>query len=185
MAQTVKNLAAMQETWVQSLGWEDPLKEGMATHSSILAWRIPWTEEPDRLYSPWGCKELNMTATKHTYIPSESLCSYFKKESVGVCTCVHVCMCVCVHKHIRNPLSSSLNFITTKKKLMLRSQLRFYFFQDVYSATHPTRKLAFPPPSALCLCVSVFGHVQLFCDPTDYRPPGSSVHEISQARILE
>ena len=40
MAQTVKNLPAMQETWVQSLGWEDPLEEGMATHSSILAWRI-------------------------------------------------------------------------------------------------------------------------------------------------
>ena len=44
--QTVKNLLAMQETWVQSLGWEDPLEEGMATHPSILAWRIPWTEEP-------------------------------------------------------------------------------------------------------------------------------------------
>ena len=43
----VKNLPAMWETWVQSLGWEDPLEEGMATHSSILAWRIPWTEEPD------------------------------------------------------------------------------------------------------------------------------------------
>ena len=41
----VKNLPAMQETWVGSLGWEDPLEEGMATHSSILAWRIPWTEE--------------------------------------------------------------------------------------------------------------------------------------------
>ena len=41
MAQTVKNLPAMRETWVQSLGWEDPLEEGMATHSSILAWRIP------------------------------------------------------------------------------------------------------------------------------------------------
>ena len=41
MAQMVKNLPAMQETWVQSLGWEDPLKEGMASHSSILAWRIP------------------------------------------------------------------------------------------------------------------------------------------------
>ena len=39
----------MQETWVGSLGWEDPLKEGMAIHSSILAWRIPWTEEPSRL----------------------------------------------------------------------------------------------------------------------------------------
>ena len=47
----VKNLPAMQETWVQSLSWEDPLEEGMATHSRILAWRIPWTEEPGRLQS--------------------------------------------------------------------------------------------------------------------------------------
>ena len=47
----VKNLPAMQETWVRSLGWEDPLEKGMATHSSILAWRIPWTEEPDGLWS--------------------------------------------------------------------------------------------------------------------------------------
>ena len=45
MAQAVKNLPAKQETWVQSRGWEDPLKKGIATHSSILAWRIPWTEE--------------------------------------------------------------------------------------------------------------------------------------------
>ena len=45
----VKNLPAMQEMQVQSLGWEDPLEEGMATHSSILAWRIPWTEEPGGL----------------------------------------------------------------------------------------------------------------------------------------
>ena len=43
MAQLVKNLPAMQETWVQSLSWEDPLEEGTATHSSILAWGIPWT----------------------------------------------------------------------------------------------------------------------------------------------
>ena len=49
VTQTVKNLPAMRETWVQSLGWEDPLEEGMATYSSILAWRIPRTEEPDRL----------------------------------------------------------------------------------------------------------------------------------------
>ena len=42
----VKNLPAMQETWVLSLGWEDLLEKGMATHSSILAWRIPWTEKP-------------------------------------------------------------------------------------------------------------------------------------------
>ena len=49
MAQTVKNLLAMQKTRVRSLGWEDPLEESMATHSSILAWRIPWTEEPGGL----------------------------------------------------------------------------------------------------------------------------------------
>ena len=57
VAQTVKNLRAMQETQVWSLGWENPLKKGMATHSSIFAWEIPWTEEPGGLYSPWGHKE--------------------------------------------------------------------------------------------------------------------------------
>ena len=51
VAQIVKNLPATQETQVQPLGWEDPLEEGRATHSSILAWRIPWTEEPGRLQS--------------------------------------------------------------------------------------------------------------------------------------
>ena len=51
MAQMVKNPLAMQETWVRSLGWEDPLEEGMAAHSNILAWRIPWTEEPGELWS--------------------------------------------------------------------------------------------------------------------------------------
>ena len=61
VAQTVKNLPAIQETWVQCLGQEDPLEEGMATCSSILEWRIPWTEEPGRLYSLWGRKELDTT----------------------------------------------------------------------------------------------------------------------------
>ena len=56
VAQLVKNPPAMRETWVQSLGWEDPLEKGKATHSSILAWRIPWT-----VYSPWGYKEADMT----------------------------------------------------------------------------------------------------------------------------
>ena len=49
VAQPVKNPPAMQEIWVRSLGWEGPLEKGMATHSSILAWRIPWTEEPGGL----------------------------------------------------------------------------------------------------------------------------------------
>ena len=51
MAQLVKSLSIMQETWVRSLGWEDPLEKEMATHSSILTWRIPWTEEPGGLQS--------------------------------------------------------------------------------------------------------------------------------------
>ena len=51
MAQTVKNLPAMQEAWVQSLDQEDSLEKGRSTHSSILAWRIPWTEEPGGLQS--------------------------------------------------------------------------------------------------------------------------------------
>ena len=51
VAQMVKNLPAVRETWVRSLGWEDPLEKGVATHSSILAWRIPWTEEPGGLQS--------------------------------------------------------------------------------------------------------------------------------------
>ena len=51
MAQTVKHLPTIWETWVQFLGWEDLLEKEMATHSSILAWKIPWTEEPGRLQS--------------------------------------------------------------------------------------------------------------------------------------
>ena len=60
MAQMVKNLPTVQETWVQSLGWEDPMEKGMATHSSILAWRISWTEGLVS-YCPWGHKELDRT----------------------------------------------------------------------------------------------------------------------------
>ena len=57
----VKNLPATKETWVPSLGGKDPLEKGMATHSSFLVWRIPWSEEPGGGYSPWGCKELDTT----------------------------------------------------------------------------------------------------------------------------
>ena len=60
IAQSVKNLPAMQETWVRSLGQEDPLEKEMATHSSILAWRIPGTEEPGGLQS-MGLQESDMT----------------------------------------------------------------------------------------------------------------------------
>ena len=64
VAQRIKPLPAMQETQVQSLGWEDTLEKEMATHSSILAWRIPWTEEPSG-YSPRGRKESDTTERLH------------------------------------------------------------------------------------------------------------------------
>ena len=58
VTQMVKNLPAMQETQVLSLGQEDPLEKGIATHSSILAWKSLWTEKPGKLYSLWGCKRV-------------------------------------------------------------------------------------------------------------------------------
>ena len=64
VAQMVKRLPAVRETWVQSLGWEDPLEEGMVTHTSILAWIIPrgaWGQRSLAGYSPWGLKESDMT----------------------------------------------------------------------------------------------------------------------------
>ena len=67
VAQRVKRLPAMQETWVRSLGQEDPLEKEMATHSSTFAWKIPWMEEPVG-DSPWGCKESDMTEQLHSLI---------------------------------------------------------------------------------------------------------------------
>ena len=66
MAQTIKNLPAMQETQVQSLGQEDPLEKGIATHSYIHAWRTPWTEEPGRLQSVESDKTERLTLNTFT-----------------------------------------------------------------------------------------------------------------------
>ena len=65
----VKNLPVMQETWVQSMGQEDPLEKGMAAHSNILAWSISWTEEPGQLL-PWGCRVGHNLATTQQHIPT-------------------------------------------------------------------------------------------------------------------
>ena len=91
MAQTVKNLPALRETWVRSLGWEDPLEKKMATHSSILAWRIPWTEEPGRLQSmglqrvghDWATFTLNIIiSTCNQYEVGEVLHSFYHAKSL-------------------------------------------------------------------------------------------------------
>ena len=67
MAQRIKRLPAMHETWVRSLGWEDPLKKEMATHSSILARRIPWTEEPVKLQSTGSQRVRHDWVASHTH----------------------------------------------------------------------------------------------------------------------
>ena len=67
LVQMVKNLPAMQGIQVQSLGWEDPLEKGMATHSSILAWRIPWTEEPGGLQS-MGSQRVGHNCAINTFL---------------------------------------------------------------------------------------------------------------------
>ena len=64
LVQQVKNLPALQETWVESLGWGDPLEKDMTTYSSVLAWRIPWTEEPGRLKSMGSQRVGHDLATK-------------------------------------------------------------------------------------------------------------------------
>ena len=72
VAQTEKRLSIMRETWVQSLGWVDPLEKEMATHSSILAWETPWTEEPGRL--PFtGSQELDMTERLNHHLPKRNV----------------------------------------------------------------------------------------------------------------
>ena len=65
VAQTVKNLSTMWETWIRSLGQEDPLEKGMANHSSMLAWRIPWTEEPGGMQSTGLAKSLTQLSNYH------------------------------------------------------------------------------------------------------------------------
>jgi len=74
MAQSVKRLPATRETWIQSLGWEDPPDKEMATHSSILAWRIPWTEEPS------GLQSLGSQVVGHDWGTSLSLSSQRRQE---------------------------------------------------------------------------------------------------------
>ena len=90
VAQMVKNLPAMQETQVQSLGWEDPLEKGLEIHSSILAWRIPWADETGGLYSSWGRKELDTTEllSFSLFIPGSFVnpCTYLFQHSCMHCS---------------------------------------------------------------------------------------------------
>ena len=112
VAQMVKRLPAMQETWVWSLGWEDPLEKEMATHSSILAWKIPWTEEPGRLQSV-GSKRV-----RHDWM---TLLSLFK---------VRLSHC----KMLRFPMNQAAI------QLLFYSITRIYWFHKCFSGASNTQK---------------------------------------------
>ena len=101
MAQMIKNLPAMQETQVQSLGCEDPLEKGMATHSSILAWRISWTEDPCRLHL-WSQTRLSYWA--HTQSHLRKNLAFLKNSSI--CAPVKV-LVVQSHPTLCNPTDCS------------------------------------------------------------------------------
>ena len=94
VAQTVKNLSAMQETQVQSLSLEDPLEKGLATHSSILAWTIPWTEEPGGLHILWDLKESEHDwATNTQYNRQGTPCSLKLFLSIFTALSSHILFC--------------------------------------------------------------------------------------------
>ena len=126
-AQWVKNSPTMRETQAQSLGGEDPLERGMETHSSILAWGIPWTEQPGG-YSPWGCKESDRTeATEQAYVLFISIHhSYWIRQEIGrhthMCACTHVCIYVYTQEHyatLGNKECSGLD-----EELLVRRRMR-------------------------------------------------------------
>ena len=85
VSQTVKSLPAMRETWAQSLGCEDPLEKETATHSSILAWKIPWTEEPGGLQSHSRATSLCFSFSYYTREPGPPSCKHEKKDSQRGC----------------------------------------------------------------------------------------------------
>ena len=112
----VKYLSIIQEIWVWSLGWDNPLKKGMATHSSILAWRIPWTEKPD------GLQSMGLKRTGHNWVTNCFTFTFFKEnktfESVLFWsqTISSVCVRVCVW---RGGSSKNLIWIVGWKWLMI------------------------------------------------------------------
>ena len=125
VAQTVMNLPAMQETRDQSLGWEVPLEKGMAIHSSILGWRIPWTEKPGGLQSVgsqrvrhgWATNTHTDAFLDPTCCPNDpmdvgnliSCSSAFSKFSLNIYICIHTQMYLCISIHKSGEYLTTIN----------------------------------------------------------------------------
>ena len=140
MAQQIKNLPAIQKMWVQSLGQEDPLEEEITTHSSIPAWRIPWTEDPmDGILPGSSVYWILQARILEWVIVSFSRGSSWPRDWTRV-SCIF-----CTGRWILYHWATWLG----------------------------------------CMCAKSLQSCLTLCDPMDYSPPGSSVHRIFKARILE
>ena len=155
MAQVVKNLPAIQETQVLSLGLEDPLEKGVATHSSILAWRVLWTEEPGGLYS-MGSQRVEYDWATNTYL-------------------VHICQCHSLT--LSHPLPSLCPQVLSLH-LHLYSFPADRFISTIFLDSVCIYMYATATAKLLQSCPTL-------CDPMDCHPLGSSVRGILQARVLE
>ena len=168
MTQLVKNLPAMKETHVWSLGWEDPLEKEIATHSSIFAWRIPWTEELG--YSPCDHKDLDMTVQltgeQKRRMHFKLLQNKLALSSTCRFTDLSTLSCPNLVAHsisfTWNSLLLLLTFLTSPTM-----QFSFSWFLKVKSESKVTQS-----------CPTL-------CDPMDCSLSGSSVRGIFQARVLE
>ena len=158
VAQRLKRLPAMRETWVQSLGQEDPLEKEMATHSSILAWRIPWMEEPGGLQSTGSQRVIQDLATEqHTPHPHWTILAwrFFRSQSK------------------QNQNSEFKVFLSWFQSP------HFTLSTWIHSCVYPSVQVESESESEVAQSCPILS------DPMDCSPPSSSVPGILQARVLE
>ena len=155
MAQTVKNLPAMQETWVQSLGQEDPLEKGMATHSSILSWRIPWTE------GPGGLQSMQSQRVRHDSVTSTSLQWYYVIRSVLWSYCASITTHSSFHLWNWSSISVLFSLIFIFKTFIKYGKFVHYFFK--YSMCFTVSFPSGTPNVCMLVCLMVSYRSLMLC----------------------
>ena len=177
VAKMVKHLPAMQDTQVQSLGWEDPLEKEMATHSSILAWKIPWSEKPDKLQS-MGSQRVQHDSQKWLHFCMlfiyvwMSVITYY-----GKCQKENMYLLLLYKAYIRASLVAQI--VKYILFLKLKNFIGVWLIYNVVLVSG-VQQSELVLPTHVCM----LSRVRLW-DLMDYSPPGSSVHGILQARILK
>ena len=184
VTQMVKNPPAMWEIWVQSLGWEDPLEEGMATHSSILAWRIPWTEKPGGLQSMgsqrvghnwvscWATKHSTQHTHGHTHTPRNYTDTQFS------------ILPQCAYPFAPTYLALYIN--NDELMPVLPIPIQHHQIQSTFPALSvPDSQYFLLIWLISCLPAKSLQSWPTLCNPKDCSPSGSSVQGTLQARILE